>query len=328
MSDLPIPSRPERPYSASWIRGESDGGSLLRVDRRAEEGLDPTVPARPARERGEVRVPDPSRTARAVERVLRSKGGDVVPGAPPARGARFREEPVAGAGDRNASKVLPAHGPRSDRVGGSPRDLGRDDGRRGTRPGGRSMTPPDEYLEQVRRAMSGMEPRVRDDILLELRSHITESTAANGGNVNASLAAVGSAEEVGRHYRELYGYGRSYKILFAAIAFFLAFLSVPVLAARAESLFHYALSIVFLVIAAAWILWVSVAAGSRAGILAGFAAMVSRFAAFGIAAITLAGAETTTSGLGLLIVVSVMLVLLGWIPGTAKKVWSAPRAQL
>ena len=190
------------------------------------------------------------------------------------------------------------------------------------------MTPPDEYLEQVRRAMSGMEPQVRDDILRELRSHIAESTAANGGNVNASLAAVGSAEEVGRHYRELYGYGRPYKILFAAIAFFLAFLSVPVLAAGAESLFPYALSIVFLVIAAAWILWVSVAAGSRAGILAGFTAMVSRFAAFGIAAITLAGAETTVSGLGLLVVVSVMLVLLGWIPGTAKKAWSAPRAQL
>jgi len=190
------------------------------------------------------------------------------------------------------------------------------------------MTPPDAYLEQVRRAMSGMEPGVRDDILRELRSHIAESTAANGGNVNASLAAVGSAEEVGRHYRELYGYGRAYKTLFAAIASFLAFLSVPVLAAGAESLFPYALSIVFLVIAAAWILWVSVAAGSRAGILAGFAAMVSRFAAFGIAAITLAGAETTAGGLGLLIVVSVMLVLLGWIPGTAKKAWSAPRAQL
>src|SRR2546422_3180122 len=328
MSDLPIPSRPERPYSASRIRGESDGGSLPRVDRGAEEGLDPTVPARPPREGGEVRLPDPPRTARAVERVLRPEGGDAVPSAPPARGAGVRGDPVAGAGDRNASKVLPAHGPRSNRVGGSPRDLGRDDGRRGTRPGGRPMTPPDEYLEQVRRAMSGMEPRVRDDILLELRSHITQATAANGGNVNASLAAVGSAEEVGRHYRELYGYGRSYKILFAAIAFFLAFPSVPVLAVGTESLFPYALSIIFLVIAAVWILWVSVAAGSRAGILAGSAAMVSRFAAFGIAAVTLAGAETTATGLGLLIAVSVMLVLLGWIPGTAKKAWSAPRAQL
>src|SRR3989454_9539685 len=328
MSDLPIPSRPERPYSASRIRGESDGGSLPRMDRGAEEGLDPTVPARPPREGGEVRLPDPPRTARAVERVLRPEGGDAVPSAPPARGAGVRGEPVAGAGDRNARKVLPAHGPRSSRVGGSPRDLGRDDGWRGTRPGGRPMTPPEEYLEQVRRAMSGMDPRVRDDILLELRSHIAESTAANGGNVNASLVAVGSAEDVGHHYRELYGYGRSYKILFAAIAFLLAFPSVPVLAVGTESVFPYTLSIVFLVLAAVWILRVSVAAGSRAGILAGFAAMVSRLAAFAIAAVTLAGAEMTATGLGLLIAVSVMLVLLGWIPGTAKKAWSAPRAQL
>ena len=190
------------------------------------------------------------------------------------------------------------------------------------------MTPPDEYLEQVRRAMSGMEPRVRDDILLELRSHIAESAAANGGNMNASLLAVGSAEEVGRHYRELYGYGRSYKILFAAIAFFLAVPSVPVLAVGPESLFPYALSIVFLVITAVWILWVSAVAGSRAGLLAGITAMVSRFAAFGVAAVTLAGAETSETGLGLLIAISVMLVLLGWVPGTAKKAWSEPRAEL
>jgi hypothetical protein len=190
------------------------------------------------------------------------------------------------------------------------------------------MMAADEYLAQVRRAMSGMEPRVRDDILLELRSHIAESTAANGGDVNASLAAVGSADEVGRRYRELYGYGRSYKILFAAIAFFLAFLSIPVIAAGPESLFPYVLSILFLVLAAAWILWVSVAAGLRAGIVAGVAAMVSRFAAFGIAGATLAGAETSATGLGLLVAVSAMLVLIGWIPGTAKKVWSEPRAEL
>src|SRR2546427_9372405 len=230
MSNLPIPSRPERPYSASRIRGESDGGSLPRVDRGAEEGLDPTVPARPPREGGEVRLPDPPRTARAVERVLRPEGGDAVPSAPPARGAGVRGDPVAGAGDRNASKVLPAHGPRSNRVGGSPRDLGRDDGRRGTRPGGRPMTPPEEYLEQVRRAMSGMEPRVRDDILLELRSHIAESTAANGGNLNASLAAGGSAGGGGRHHRGLYGDGPSFKIFFSAVPVFVPFSFVPGLA--------------------------------------------------------------------------------------------------
>ena len=190
------------------------------------------------------------------------------------------------------------------------------------------MTAPDEYLDQVRRAMAGMEPMVRDDILLELRSHIAESTAANGGNVNASLAAVGSPNEVGRRYRELYGFGRVYKILFAAIAFVLAIPSVPVLAAGPEAFSPYALSILFLIVLAAWVLWVSVAAGSQAGILAGVAAMISRFAAFGVVTATLAGAEISQVGLGLLVFASIMLVLLGWIPGTAKKAWSSPRADL
>src|SRR5438034_639773 len=108
-------------------------------------------------------------------------------------------------------------------------------------------------------------------ILRELRSHIAESTAANGGNVNASLAAVGTPEDVGRRYRELYGFGRLYKLLFAIIAFVLAIPSVPVLAAGPESLSPYALSILFLIVVAVWILWVSVAAGSQAGVLAGVA---------------------------------------------------------
>src|SRR2546425_2135519 len=328
MSDRQIPSRPERPYSACRIRGESDGGSLPRVDRGTEERIDPTMPLGPPVKGGEIWVPDPWRAPRQVERVLRPQRGDAVPGPSAARGAGFRPEPMAAAGERHASEVLSAHGSRPDGADGGARDLGRDDRWRRARLGGRSMTPTDGYLEQVRRAMSGMEPGVRDDILLELKSHIAESTASNGGNVNASLAAVGPAAEVGRHYRELYGYGRPYKILFAAISFFLAFLSVPVLAVGTESVFPYALSIVFLVLVAGWILWVSVAAGSRVGILAGVTAMVSRFAAFSIAAVTLAGAETTPTRLGLLVAVSVMLALLGWIPGTAKRAWSAPRAEL
>jgi uncharacterized membrane protein len=190
------------------------------------------------------------------------------------------------------------------------------------------MTAPDEYLDEVRRAMAGMEPKVRNDILLELRSHIAESTAANGGNVNASLAAVGTPEDVGRRYRELYGFGRMYKIVFATIAFVLAIPSVPVLAVGSDSVSPYALSILFLVVVAAWTIWVSVAAGSQAGVLAGIAAMLSRFAAFGVVAAILPGAEITPFGLALLGFASVMLVLLGWIPGTAKKAWSAPRAEL
>src|SRR3989442_761294 len=97
----------ESRYSVPRIRGEPDARSLAGVDRGAEKGLDPTVPARPAREEGEVRVPDSPRTPRAVERVLRSEGGDVVPGAPAAREARGRGEPGAGARERQAAGGVP-----------------------------------------------------------------------------------------------------------------------------------------------------------------------------------------------------------------------------
>src|SRR2546428_2948856 len=111
MSDLPIPLRPERPYSASRIRGESDGGSLPRVDRGTEERVDPTVPLGPPGERGEIRVPDSPRAPRQVERLLRPQGGDAVPGATAARGAGGRPEPGGGAGERHAPARIPGHGP-------------------------------------------------------------------------------------------------------------------------------------------------------------------------------------------------------------------------
>src|SRR3989442_4831126 len=96
------------------------------------------------------------------------------------------------------------------------------------------MTAPDEYLDEVRHAMAGMEPKVRDDILLELRSHIAESTAANGGNVNASLGAIGSAGNVGPRYPGMYVVFKLYKVPFAIIAFVFVLPSPPGLTPRPE----------------------------------------------------------------------------------------------
>src|SRR5206468_2478989 len=208
----------ENRYSDRRLRGRPDAGNLPRVDGGVEEGIDPALPACPPREGGEVRVPDPARAEGPVERVLRSQGGDAVPGAAAARGARLRLEPLAGAEERDAPKVLSAHRPRSRGAPRGPRDLGHDDARRGAGPGRRPMTAADAYLNEVRRSMAGMANPIREDILRELRGHIAESSAANGGNLSASLAALGSAREVGHRYRELYGYGTLFKILFSAIA--------------------------------------------------------------------------------------------------------------
>lgn len=191
------------------------------------------------------------------------------------------------------------------------------------------MTAADDYLGEVRRSMAGMDRAVAEDILKELRSHIAEAAAANGGNMGPTLGQLGAPREVGRRYRELYGYGRRYRALFVAIAFILAIPSVPVLATTTEQGgFPFTYSILFLGAVAAWVLWVSVSAGSRAGLVAGLAGLAARTAGFAVAAATQTDASVTPDGVVLFLGTSVLLVVLGWIPGTARKVWAGPRPDL
>src|SRR2546430_10592262 len=147
------PSMTESRNTDGRIRGGPDDGSLPRVDRGAEEGLDPTVPARAPEQGGEVRVPDPPRAARQVERVFRPQGGNPVSRVATPRGTGGRRESMAGADERDAPEVLPAHGPRPDRAPGGVGGVGRDDPGPGARPRGSPMTANDDDLGQVSRAM-------------------------------------------------------------------------------------------------------------------------------------------------------------------------------
>ena len=194
------------------------------------------------------------------------------------------------------------------------------------------MTSADEYLADVRRSMAGMDPRVREDILMELRSHLTEASAANGGDVAAAITQMGSPARVGRGYRGVYGYGRGFQLLFATIAGGLAILTAPVLMGAQEAATGIAffvpnlLAIPALVALVGWLLWVSVRAGSRAGLLAGIAAGTARVLV--VLALLMTSAVITSDGLAVLLVSSALLVLVGWLPGTAKQAWSRPGADL
>ena len=67
----------------------------------------------------------------------------------------------------------------------------------------------DNYLSRLRAALPGLPEDEARDIVEELRSHITEKTSSSisaGGTVSlaavdATLAALGSPEELGRQYR-------------------------------------------------------------------------------------------------------------------------------
>lgn len=194
------------------------------------------------------------------------------------------------------------------------------------------MTEVDRYVAEVRSAMAGMEPSVREDILKELRSHLAESSAANGGDTVRAVRAMGPPGAVGREYRRLYGYGRAFELLFALVAAGLAALSIPVLQGSTDlsgvaAYMPSLLSFPFLVAAIVWLLWVSVSAGSRAGLYAGIAAFVGRVGAALVVRAASSGI-VTAEGLAVLVLSSALLALLGWLPGTAKRAWSRPHAEL
>ncbi len=185
------------------------------------------------------------------------------------------------------------------------------------------------YLDQVRRGLAGMDPAVQRDVLQELRSHLADSVAANRGNADAVIAGLGDPAIVARRYRELYGYGSMYRMMFAAIAGFVGIFTVPVLFGGEELIFPLFLSAIFLLVEIGFLMWVSVRAGNRAGLLAGAMSFVGRLVGIGIAAAGQRGASMATpQGLGLFLVVSLLLVVIGWLPGQAKQVWRRPGAEI
>lgn len=195
------------------------------------------------------------------------------------------------------------------------------------------MTGVDEYLQQVRGAMAGMDPRVREDILAELRSHLADSAAANGGDVGRAIEAMGPAPRVGREYRAVYGYSVGFRGVFVLVAAVLAALTVPVLQGATSSLGNpYFLpnlvALPFLVLLVGWLLWVSAQAGSRAGLYAGLAACLARIVVVVALLLGPSNAVVTIDGAAVLALSSALLVLVGWLPGTAKKAWAGPTAQL
>ncbi len=195
------------------------------------------------------------------------------------------------------------------------------------------MTVVDDYLAEVGGAMMGMDPHVRKDILDELRSHLADSAAANGGDANLAIASMGPAVRVGREYRSLYGYSAGYRLVFVLIAAFLAVFTLPVLQGASTTLGNpiyvpNLLALPFLLVLIGWLLWVSVAAGSQAGLYAGLAGFAARIvAALGLV-LGPTSAILTADGLAVLVVSSALLVLVGWLPGTAKRAWTKPGAEL
>jgi len=164
---------------------------------------------------------------------------------------------------------------------------------------------------------------------LRQTKEVRAGSSHNSSSDPRLLFGLGDATAVAKRYRELYGYGAAYRALFAGIAGVLGVFTVPVLFAGDEAIFPFFISAVVLAIAFAFLIWTSVAAGNRAALVAGLVALVGRWAGLIVALVLNRGASLVTAdGLALFGLVSVLLVLVAWIPGKAKETWKRPSGEL
>ena len=82
----------------------------------------------------------------------------------------------------------------------------------------------ERYLSRVRLWMFGMPRKAKKGIIDELRTHIIDSSNAQGGPamIEPIVAQMDSTRRTARMYKQIYGYGLPLKILFVFITVFLS----------------------------------------------------------------------------------------------------------
>jgi uncharacterized membrane protein len=181
------------------------------------------------------------------------------------------------------------------------------------------MSPTETYLKGVQSAMRGLDRRIREDVLRELKAHLADAVA--DGGESAVVANLEAPQAIARRYKVLYGYGRSFQSMFVIFAAVLGLLTIPIF-----SLLEPLASLVSLLALGALVTYLILAAmdaGSSVGLFAGVAACLVRIG-------TLAGAQIATEiapvtdarGWALFLGVSFLLVVLGYVPGRAREKWT------
>lgn len=182
------------------------------------------------------------------------------------------------------------------------------------------MTAADEYLARVERGLAGMDRRLREDILKELRAHVADAVQEGGDRAVAGMESPGA---VAARYKSMYGYAATYRAIFVVAAALLSVPTLPILLyTSVGSTVAFGVTFAFLALLVAYLMVVAVKAGSTVGLFAGLAACLGRFASLAAFSAT-AGAVVPDANAALLfIAVSAFLILLGFLPGRAKEKWT------
>jgi len=196
--------------------------------------------------------------------------------------------------------------------------------------GGGEMNGEEAYIKDVSSRLTGMDSNVKSDIVRELRAHIADLVTMNGGNVSAAMMNLEPPADVARRYKQLYGYGMPFKVAFIVLTGIVAVFTLPVIQIRGEEVtIPVMVSLIFLAIIVVILAFVGIKAGRLVGLMAGLTACFVRLGLFGVLYVAGGtGVVVESGGVALLVLVSILLVLIGYIPSEAKARWAGPKGEI
>jgi hypothetical protein len=178
----------------------------------------------------------------------------------------------------------------------------------------------EHYLSRVKLWMFSMPRKTKKGIIQELRSHIIESAQAAGGpEMEPSvIAEMDSPRRAAKMYKQIYGYGLPFRILFIFIVIFLSLLTIPVWEVANP---NFSTGFMFLLLILV-LFYVGSKAGKRMALGVGVSAMLTRFIVLGLIA-GLFGEHGIIQGGGgfLFFLSSILLVPIAYLPARALEKW-------
>jgi len=183
----------------------------------------------------------------------------------------------------------------------------------------------ERYLKSVKRWMFGMPRKTKKGIIDELRSHITESALAMGGPsaIEAVLRVLDPPRKTAKRYKQIYGYGLLFKVLFVIIIIFLSIWTVPIWEVVNPD---FSTTFVFLILIVVLFL-VGSKAGKRMALIGGISAFMTRFIILGLIA-AIAGEHGIVQGGSAFVffLASVLLVIVAYLPARTLEKWEERKA--
>ncbi len=153
----------------------------------------------------------------------------------------------------------------------------------------------ERYLSKVKLWMFSMPRKAKKGIVEELRSHIAESAFAMGGPdmEGAVVSGMETPRKTAKMYKQIYGYGMPFKVIFVFFTIFLAIFTVPIWEVanpNFSTVFVYLILILFL-------FFVGSRAGRRMALTVGISACLTRFIILGLI-VAAAGEHAIIQGAG------------------------------